>query len=257
MKLPIPFELNGEAVDDLIVAPPKAGALADVQRLFDDGRSYAAVSSLVASSLVGVEHPKIMVQAMPYRDAEYLALSAILMISPDDGFEGVYTCPRCGKVIIRELTPDDDTRDFVHELEIKYLDEPANIVMDLEDEVTFKSGGELIEAISSLEMTHPTMRHCEKAEQMVGSKETMRTQFALYGQALIAVNGIEVNKQWKGAFGAMTFERMGTRDIAKLSDLVGEYGMRRTIERTCLSCGKVWMAGVNTSGFFEFALRST
>ncbi len=257
MKLPIPFEAGGSVVSEIELQNPTAGLLAETSRTADAGRFYAAISVLLAGCIAGEDNPKTLVKAMPYRSAEYASLMAVLQISPDDGFEGVYPCPRCGFKLVSEQTEDDDGRDFVSRMDVGYLDEPGTVQMDLLVPVQIKSKGETVDEISSLEMRYPTMGDCESAEKAVGNTEPLKTQFELYARALLAVNGEAVNDAWRHAVGALVFKKLDARDMATLSHHMSAPGLDRTVEKACPSCGKVYRAEVNTAGFFESVLHST
>jgi hypothetical protein len=256
MRLPIPFEVSGRTISEVEIDAPRAGVLADTQKIAEQGKFYAALAKLVEGCLLDEEMPQTVVKAMPYRSAEYIALHAVLMISPDDGFEGVYDCPRCGTKLICELTQEDDTRDFVSDIAVGYRDEPGAVRFELEKPVTFKSKGEVIDQVENFELRYPTMGDCMKAEVRSGGATGVRLQFQVYSQALIFVNGKEINDTWKVSFGPLLFDKMTARDTIHLSREMSQYGMASDIEKSCMSCGKTWNAPVDTSGFFASALQS-
>jgi hypothetical protein len=263
MRLPIPFEWSGQVIREVEVGAPKAGLLADTREVADQGKMHAAMYTLAAGSILDAEgitdrnEIKRMTRDMPYRSAEFVALSAVLTISPDDGFEGVYVCPRCGEKIITEYNPENDTRDFVSDLEVGVLEEPELFSLDLDVPVTFTSQGEVIDEVRSMELRYPTMADCMAAERRAAGKDAVRLQFAIYAQALVSVNGKQINDTWKVGFGTQMFDRLDVKtDLRALSEAMGRYGLQSEIEKRCISCGKVWKAPVNTSNFFVSALRS-
>lgn len=254
MRLPIPFESGGRTVDEIELETPRAGVLADTQRAAEGGKLFTALSVLLAGVIAGEGNAKSLARDIPYRDAEWMALQAILRISPDDGFEGVYTCPRCGAQMICELTEDEDSRDFVKDLEVVYRDEPGLVEIELTEPVVFTSKGEEIDRVTVFEMRYPTLEDCIKAEAR--GQKGAKQQFAIYAQAIETVNGKQINSTWKAAYGPLVFERMTISDVMKVSRAMAEYGLESEVERVCHSCGKVWKAPVDTSNFFASALRS-
>lgn len=257
MRLPIPFDYNGSVVEEVDLRAPRAGVLADVQKEASEGRQYQAIAALVSGCLSEeTEKPLDLVKAMPYRTVEYLALQAILLVSPDDGFEGVYECPRCGHQTVCELTESNDTRDFVSEVEVRYSEGLEPILVALGHPVTF-TVKDSVDTIETIQMRHPTIGDCISAEARVGKSNLMKLQFAIYAAAIERVNGDPVNQHWKATFGIPLFEKMEFRpDLITIRDATAYYGMSPTIRKLCSKCGKEWDAPIDTSNFFGSALRS-
>lgn len=258
MRLPIPFEHNDNIIDDLEVKAPVSGLLADTSRAVDEGNYYSALLVLLSGTIQEYEpsEAKRLIKNMPYRTAEWLSLQTILKISPDDGFEGIYRCPRCGHEMVTNYDDDVDTRDFISQLYIGYADDIESIKLELEEPITRTSRGEVVDSVSSITLRHPTIDDCIKAEQKVGTKDPGKTQFAIYANAITEINGQSVNDKWKKAHGMNLFERMPVPALSSIGNDVSKYGLSSTIEKTCRKCGKTWQARVNTSNFFESALRA-
>jgi len=269
MRLPIPIFSGTEIFREIEVESPRAGVLAETQKAAEQGSLFAAILTLVTGCVVSIDNitDKSQIRAlcrkMPYRDAEYVAVMAVIKISPDDGFEGVYTCPRCSNRIITEYKEIDgeviDTRDYISDLPIGLMDDDTQTFsFDLSEAVEIKSEGNVLESISSFEMRYPTMSDCIIAESKYGNNNSLATQFGIYVQALIKVNGQEIDVKWKNRFGKLLFDNIRSLrlDLMAIGHEMERYGMVQSIERTCPSCGKVWKSQVNTSGFFESALRT-
>jgi hypothetical protein len=268
MRLPIPIFYSDMIYTDIEIESPRAGVLADVRKVADNGCWFSAIHVLISGCVVQLSGSEDVVEKsrikaickhMPYRSAEYIGLKCILQISPDDGFEGVYTCPRCGNQTITEYIKQEDevidTRDFVSDLEVIYYDgEENDIYISLNDPVTIKSKGEIIIEIASFNLHFPTLNECMIAELRYGHDNMTRTQFGIYVEALEMVNGSATDAKWKNNFGMLLFENM--KEFVKLNKTMSEYGMKSVIEKRCIKCGKLWNAEVNTTNFFESALRS-
>lgn len=264
MILPIPYVWAGNTVYEVEYGEPQSGVLADTRKAVEAGY-FTAMHTLVSGVLTDVNgetdrgQMKVAVREMPYRDAEFLAIQAAVLVSPDDGFEGSYKCPRCGHQVVTEYSEDEemDTRDFVGDLEVGYCEEPPEaIYIELKKPVSIKSKGEVLDTIETLSLEHPTMQHCMAAERRIGHADSTRLQHAIYAEALKTVNGREVDKRWKSQFGTLMFERMSSfQDMRRIGDEVQRYGLDQRVEKHCPQCGKVWKADVDTSNFFASALR--
>lgn len=269
MRLPIPFIDNGTTYTEIEFGSPSAGLLADTQKAADAGRYFNSLSILCGGvlTLLSDQNGNVIedraelraaAKKLPYRTAELVALRSLLLVSPDDGFEGVYQCPRCQHRIITEQNEDEDedTRDYVKDLEIGYTDGEI-ITFDLSEPVEFKSGGEVTDTIESIEMHYPTVSDCIRATKKGADLDEIRQQFSIYAEALETVNGKPINAAWRSTYGPKIFERMNVRDdLPRLGRLMSDPGLSPTVPKRCPKCGKVWNAKVNTSGFFESALRS-
>ena len=131
-------------------------------------------------------------------------------------------------------------------------------VHPFEEPIEIKSKGEVIEMIENFEIRYPTLADCMKAEARLGHSDTIRTQFNIYAEAIEKVNGQEADAKWKNRYGMLLFENMRNfrTDFKKIDSSMSKYGMKMQIEKQCPKCGKQWEAEVNTSSFFESALRS-
>lgn len=271
MKMPIPISAGDRLFTDVEVDAPKSSAIADTRKLSDGGNTYGAISRFVSGGVRyftdtegNVEEDPIKVQSlckqMPYKTAEYLAIMIAVAIDGDDGFEGYYVCPRCGKAIVREyVSEDDDTRDRISDLHVEYAPEEPLVhefVLEYPVEVKDKKSGDTLFSVDNFSMYPPTMAIAEKSKGRYGATDDERRQFAMYVDSLVMVNGEEVSGKWRGEWGMFVFENMDSRDRKRLFAEVSKYGIDQRIPVVCTKCGKSWKARVNTSNFFESALLS-
>ena len=263
MELPIPFMYDGNRVGEAEVCTPRAGVLADTGRAAEEGQFYGALFTLAAGSCIRLgeiedrAQIKNMLREAPYRDVEWIALCAVLGLAPDDGFEGVYTCPRCGTQHVTSYSEDSDTRDFISELEFRVAQEAAPVRVELTDTVEIRSRGEVLEEVRSVAIRHPVLRDCMRAESRVGQSDPIRLQLAIYGEALVEVNETEVDAQYRNRFSTMITERLSIQDLRVLEAGTSAWGLQTQIQKICRKCGKVWSAPIDTASFFEYALRQT
>lgn len=272
IEFPIPIVHNGTRYTKCDVVAPKTSAIADTERE-SHKNIYSAmhvfisggISAIYAEEGQTVEDPiqiKNICRRMPYKTAEFVSLQIVLEIDPDDGFEGVYGCPRCGHKQIAEYEDGADSRDHLSDMETRYMGsgEPAfDITVDPPLEIKDKSTGEVIEAVTSLRMEYPTLGTCIAASGKYGASGGLRQQFAFYVDSLLQINGEEVDQKTRAQWGMYIFENLRTGKQGPLAQVGREmrrYGMDQTIQKTCPSCGKVWWADVDTSNFFGSALRS-
>lgn len=270
--LPIPFDFSKRRIISADIDKPKTGILADSHKIAKSGDYYAAMSHFIwgcCKSLIDVSGDEITdriqikqaLRLIPYRSAEIMGIRAMLLYDKDDGIEGVYICPRCGKKVIAQYEEEDgevviDTRDFISQLDIHYCVDTENIEHTFTEPVQIINAQtkEPIEVISSIEMKHPNLQHCMNAFQKHGNRDDLRMQCGIYVEALQKVNNSEVDQSWKNKFGMIMFENIGEvkEDLVGLTKKVMQYGIDRRVEKSCLDCGKIWKAMINTSNFFGF-----
>jgi len=273
VRIPIPVFSAGKAYGEVDLGVPDAGTLADTRRALDDGNYFQAIHEFLRGCVEAIreeggdgmegDQARAMVKHIPIRSAELLAIQAMLLIDADEGIEGVYDCPRCGKSQIAEYRSEDsDSRDRISDLGVAYMDGEREeaFSVSLAKPVTMKdkSSGEAVYSASEIEMSWPTLGHAMSSYGKYGASDRMRRQFAIYIEATRKVNGEEVSAKWRGEYGMFTFEKMkvGPGGLGKIGREMERYGMKDTIPKTCPSCGKKWEAEVNTSNFFASALPS-
>jgi len=275
MKLAIPIFDGGKIYNEVEIKKPKTGVIASVYEIADRGNVFRAMVEFVArciesiTSMDGdiIEEPnaiKRLCGSMPYLSAEAIALRVMALINEDDTVEGVYKCPRCGNKVMTEYDEilDIDTRDRISELEIVCLEEADynnRIPVELEESVKITNSNtkEVLEEINSFEIRYPTMKDCIiSANNMIEGQE-VRVQIKIYINSLITVNGNPVDKKWISTWGAVLFRNTSPVDLAQIGNKLRSYGLKKTAERTCNKCGKVWNAPINTSNFFVSGLQPT
>ena len=265
IKLPIPVMFNGKILRDVSIKSIKTSVVADTSRVAQKGDTYRAIQIFVAGGLESIgditDRQTIMnaVGCMPYKSAWYLSVKTIMQDEKDDGVEGLYVCPRCGEKKVCEFNEESqlDTRDFITDLKIKYLEsDNLSIKYDLESPIIIKDEDGRSEEISSLEFEYPTLNHCSQAFNKQGNKDEIRLQLAVYVEALTKVNEQEIDRKFKSSFGMLLFEQMSRTDIQKLSALIDKFGMETKVRKICNKCGKEWDVNLNTANFFGSALLS-
>lgn len=277
LKLPIPIFMNGNVYNEMETRRPTPGVLADTKKTAQTGDYYSAISTLIwgccecvfnqdGNEITDKVGLKSLLRHLPYKTAEYIAIMVMVSLDPtDDGIEGVYSCPLCGHNIVCECIMEDgqiviDTRDFIHNLKIKFQDVPQeNFIYNFTEEVVIKNAvtGEPLETIRDIMIKHPTLVHCTTAFQKYGKRDEMRTQFGIYSEALIAVNGYEIDNSWRSRFGMLMFENIPNTkiDLIGITRKINEFGIDKRVEKECPSCGKKFRQIVNTSNFFAFEVE--
>jgi hypothetical protein len=212
VKLPIPILSNNINYVKVEIRKPSPGIIADTKKSADSGDKFSAICTFIEGVItkissvdVDVEDRiavKSLIKNMPYRSAELVMIKAMLLLDANDFIEGVYSCPRCGKQIICECKEENgetifDTRDRISELEIRYTDVNKNFRFELSAPVDIMNGETLEERISTMEMTHPTMKDCISAYQKIGDTDEIRLQFAIFVESIKKVNEIEIDSKWR------------------------------------------------------------
>jgi len=271
IKLPIPIYHNNEVFcDEMEIKKPNAGCIADTKKIYDTGDQYGAIAFFISSCTESLTTSnganedksviKNMVRHMPYRSAEYVFTQIMLARHSDDGVEGVYYCPRCKTAVISEARKDPvsgemltDTRDFLHDLTVTFVSGLSNISYSLQEPIVIKSTmGQELASMESLVMRHPTLADSMAGVKRANNRDELRQQFGIYVEALVEVNGKEIDNQWRNNYGIMAFERMDIdTDLMEISKLVNQYGMDKRVPKVCPNCGKEWRAVLNTSNFFD------
>jgi hypothetical protein len=261
IRLPIPI-FSEKIFEEVTIRRLVAGVLADTHRIVEKGDIYKAIQTFVAGGIESIgditDRPSInsLVGKMPFKSAYYLATKIIFLDEKDDGVEGYYPCPRCNEPKICEAGEDRDTRDFISDLKINYMEGKDNLfTVELDNPVEIKdeSGGE--EGILKLALHYPTLNDCSAAFNRAGDKDKGRLQFQIYVQALEQVNDNEVDRKYKNSLGMFIFEKMDRKDIRKISDKCEEFGMKTEATKICNKCQKEFVVEINTANFFGSALR--
>lgn len=277
MKLPIPiFTKSGKTYSDLKFQLPKPSVLADTRKVLSKEGVYSGLKVFLSGCVEEISNDektvtdktqlKSLITMLPYRSAELVMVN--IVTSYDENFnyvEGVYECPRCHEPVISELIEEDDyivdTRDVISELEVTYMEEANNLIeLELTSPVLIKNKvtGDVIESISKIELHHPTLLDCIIADKKYGAYDDIRTQFAIYVEAIETVNDNSVDKKYKSQFGMAIFENIkeAKNDLGKLNKELSEFGLNPNVTKYCKNerCGKQWKTPINMSNFFESGL---
>lgn len=269
MDMPIPIKLiTGRIIREAELKRPTPGVVADTKRQAEDGNIYQAMQVFVAGCISNftAEDGEVIsdradirrfTASMPFRSADFIAIKAMLLHDDEDGIEGVYRCPRCGKENLAEIDSrrDIDTRDHIGALKTRLMPEPYEDGFDftLSSELTMPDGT----TVSTIRLRWPTLGDCIRATTKVGRRDTIRLQLAIYAEALTQVNGEDVDAGWRSRQATWMFENLPSvkKDANEISNKMMQYGMETEVLKTCAYCGKEWQATVNTANFFASGLQ--
>jgi hypothetical protein len=99
------------------------------------------------------------------------------------------------------------------------------------------------------------MGDCIRAAGAVGGSDDTRLQYAIWAEAITAVNGTEIDQKWRATWGTQVFERMDLADVKAVAKAMGAWSVDSTVPAVCPKCGKQYRQGVPTGSFFASALR--
>lgn len=262
MDLKLPVAIHGPSkATDAVVKEPTPGVIADTKRAVDAGNPYKAIQLFVAGCCerIGAAAERrdvlAMVAAMPFKTAEYVVAKVSLLMSGDDGLEGVYRCPRCGKNVVCEKTEDSDSRDRFDSLDVVETEERFFRVELTEPVRLHESPEEQGAVVSSVTVAYPTLGNCAAAHARIGDKDSMRLQFAIYAEALVGVNDAEVDQKWRTRWGSILFEKMRLDDLRVVGKAADSVGVKTEVAKACPWCGKVFKTTLNALDFFASALQ--
>lgn len=266
MKLTIPISFNNKVYTEAEIRKPRGGVIADTQEALDREGSFQAMLEFVSGSIKSftdesgnIEEANIkkICLEMPYLTCEDLAIKIMASVNGDDKIEGIYSCPLCHKEVFCQVSNGEDTRDKMSDLEVSYLDPYVNnIHVELSEPILIQSkAGETVQEIHSIDLRWPTISDCIAASKKFTEKEAVRLQYSIYVSAIIRVNDGDIQPTWKNTWGMFVFNKMETEDIQKISNELKKYGMKKTIRRRCMGCGKEWDSVISTDSFFVLGLR--
>ncbi len=263
MKLPYPFVSGDRTFVTVTLKSPTGGTLADARKHAEAGEVYQALLAYVAGSVASLEDSsggeaegrdqvKAALRSLPWPLAEWLSFKSMVMAGADDAVDMPFNCPRCGNVQYRD---EDPVR--VDALPIASSDAPPEVDVALPAPVEFKDAqtGEVIESVSSLRFRLPTVGDCIKCSGAAGSSDDTRLQFAIWGEAIVAANGLEVDQKWRATWGFQTFERMDIAGVRAVGKALGAWAMDSAVDAACPKCGKRFRQEVPTGSFFASGLK--
>lgn len=269
MNLPIPIFRNDKIYTAVDIQKPRTGV---ITKAYDaavyKGLNFKALYEFVSGCIDTIYSQdgesesdpaaiKRICGMIPSVSAETVALKVMALINENDYIEGVYTCPRCGEKIITGEDGITDTRDKVADLEIVNMEGhfDNSIFVQLSEVIRIKDQrtGEVLETIENFEVRYPTLNDCMNAEE--GQRSDVAIALRIYCNSLQKVNGMDATGQWKGTYGMLMMNKIYPRDLSIISNAIKKYGIQKTKQRTCIECGKVWEAPLNTSNFFVSGLQ--
>ena len=270
MRLPIPIWAPGGTIyTEAELRKPTPNVIADTADALEKGL-YRGVTAFLAGcvssfsgssgSTVSAEQVRDLVRSLPYQSTEALAIYALLEGDSDDGIEGVYDCPRCGRgrVVCEYISAEEDARDHVRDLPVACMadeDLARTVTLSLSEPYHLQRGKEGPTEVRSLVLRWPTLRDCISAEaQSPGS--ALRQQMVIYELAVETIGEETYTPGVLSTYAHAVVGGMSRADMRKLGDIMSRYGIRNTVKKTCPKCGKVWDATVATSNFFASALAS-
>lgn len=265
MDLPVKYQYKEDVVSGIRIVRPKGLVFAETRKTAEGGDFYSALVEFISGSTDEVEMEsgnvvsdktgiKAAIRNMPYVDANWLSIQILLQLEENSIIDGVWNCPRCK----HQFFSDPEFPDRVEDLGVTTAPDVVTITRDLMFPVEIKSAstGDPVVSVSSVEIRLPTLSDCSRAYRLVGGNDYGKLQFAIYGQATLAANGVEVDDKWRNQWGLMVYERMDGGDLKDIANMATEYGMDETLPKRCPKCSKEWDAPVDVSGFFVDGLRA-
>lgn len=273
MKLPVPIYYKDSVFTDCETVRPLAYVLADAKKIIDStGNPFHGMKTFLSGIITEFKSEestvtdsvaiRTLVPHMPLKSAEFVSLMAAISLADDDGIEGCYPCPRCGKKIVKEKRTihgeDVDTREFLSTFETVYEEERFKAFSFEEPvKITNLSNGSIIDEIASITMRHPTLEHTVLSMDQYGVQDKVRAQLHQYSQAITHVNGNEVDGKWRAKWGMYVLEHVSNvrKDVGQIADWILRSGIQSKKVRVCSDCGKEWTAYVDTTNFFVSGLQ--
>lgn len=257
----------------VVCGKPSGKGIADAKEA-SDTNPYIIMKKLVSGCIVSIEQDEgksitdrvAIVSAlgkMSVKNLEYLAQEIMIdYYDGDDGVEGVYFCPRCNTKKISEIKTIDgmkiDTRDFISDLKVNFMESPDEIIFNTEFEkgieIKTRDGEDLV---LNIDMEIPTVDSMIEAVTEEGLKNEYKLQYSLWSKSIKKVNGVIVDKKWQRTCGKQIFNNSQevVKDMRKIANYINKFGINERISKTCDSCGKVWQPLINTRNFFDSALQ--
>jgi hypothetical protein len=260
MLLPIKINNDGKIYDSIEIKRPSSGVLADTLNIYQTQNKYSAllhyltgIATLISGNndVTDSIQIKSLLRKMPYKSAEYISVISASQLHNNESIEGIYDCPRCNKGrVVCEETDDYDNTDKLSDLKVVCTDD-FGFKIDADYPFELKTTNGDIE-IKSVEMNYPTLENCINASQ---NQDVTRLQFRIYAEALIKVNGEEVEKKERSRYGMQIFNRMDPSDLSKIGKANRDVGLQTVLKKTCPDCNKKFDAIINPSNFLGLALQ--
>jgi hypothetical protein len=259
ISFPVPIFIKPQITECSII-PPTTGVIMQTKKVIETGNYFTALQKFLTGTIIidnDKEKTKRLVLDLPIQTAEYLSIEVMLLqYQDDDGVEGIYYCPRCGKKKICEATDEYDTRDFISELEINYYTKELNeITNKLHVELRERKTGHVVLETQNITMRLPILKDYIEAANKVGYSNHIDIQNEVFIKTITKVNGEEFTKEKRNRYGKKIIEKSNPRELNQFSREINSYGLMRNITKNCNNCGKQWKAEISTNNFFVSALQ--
>lgn len=269
-RLPILLKLENDIFEEIELTKPSGRVIADTQEIAQKSSTDIAMRNFIAGcteKIIGYNSEitdKVAIKSAlgktSNKNLEYLAIEIMTdYYDGDDFVEGIFECPICHEKQTARLYEEDgitiDTRDRISDLQVTFMQDESELKFDIElsEPVEIKVSSQSSELVENITMTYPTIEHYINAHSNVGDKNLYKKQYAAFGYAIIAINGVEVDDRWKRLHGLNLFLSIKQRkDIKQITDKINAYGVDKKLEKICKECGKVWQPFIDTSNFFGF-----
>lgn len=271
----VPLSRGYEFGSEVEIKKPNTDTILQVYDKAEAGKIYSAMLALLEGSVVsldGVKPTTAMLKKMPIVSAEAVVVEAFRKYNVPTLVEGVYPCPRCGHKVIHEETKDEDTRDDVAKLKVRYdrfneFMEPITdnynytsdyFVLELSDDEKLQFGDDTF--IHSLTFRDPTVEDLISIQNDTTLKTPSSQQKKLYMSCIAGIEFMHPTiDDWQTIKNRYLYELVRFEDFRtfdRISLGLRRFGMYPFVEMGCPSCSKVWEAAIDFTGFFVYALRS-
>lgn len=273
LKLPIPIRDGQNSYTGITLRGINTGVIADTRKSVESGNTYRALHTFVTGITESLEKDgpekiedrsvlRVLLWRIPW-DSAFYAMTMALLQGEDDGVDGIYRCPRCGKTVICELNSETkyDNRDHIRDLEVLYCPaEVKNFSLELPEVLKIgKSDADHYMEITKMVFEYPTLDQCARASDRIGEDDETRLQLAILVESMVDVEctqGTETDfEKFKRRWGMTVMERLMKQQLRDLLRSCHAWGMQTRVEKRCRSCKKVFNVEINTSNFFASALR--
>lgn len=266
MDLPIPVWNKDKIYTAVDIMEPDTNTLTRAYETMKSGNIFKSFLEILSGSIETfytqdgdqvedrAEIKKICAD-MPYISADTVCLKVLVDMNEEDVIDGLYPCPVCHRNNQPEYDPEYgiDARDKVSDLEIINQETPNNeIFVQLKKTINLINAktGEIIHAVDNITIRYPTLRDCIFAGQNMREGQETAVQIKIYTNALVKVNGQDLDKKFVSVWGQALFGKIKAGDLKQIGNAMQKYGIEKKIKKQCQHCGKEWFAVVDTSSFF-------
>lgn len=265
MKLPRP--LNGKI--NVEFKKPDTRSIIEVYKKVDAGKIYSAMLSILESGIESIEGEKpelSELKDLPIVSAEFCVTEIFKEYSISSKVENIYKCPRCGYLIKHEENEDEDSRDDILKIPIKYStnNNPYELNLSKNNTVKIISNDKVTAEFHSFKFRDPTLGDLIRLQSDQTKNDPYKALMKLNYDCLIDVDGhlyeedfSDDIEQIKNRYLYEIMDFPDIRDFNKISNLFRTYGYQNKIDLICPECEKKFDGRIEWTGFFAYALRST